>query len=160
MYPRYPDITDAAHSPADPGRTRALRAEHLCNTRHRRPAHRNRAGTVPERDQHTIADQKIFDRLLKLIADHSPDRIVLLGDVKHTCPVHIGAGASANSRSFSRAYPEICQWTSLPATMAAASGNIWARMPRFTRQQVSCSMVSGMCTDLHGQTRRCSKRNT
>ena len=38
--------------------------------------------------------KKIFDRLLKLIADHSPDRIVLLGDVKHNCSVHISAGAA------------------------------------------------------------------
>ena len=30
--------------------------------------------------------KKIFDRLSKLIADHSPDRIVLLGDVKHNVP--------------------------------------------------------------------------
>ena len=104
--------------------------------------------------------KKMFGRLLKLIADHSPDRIVLFGDVKHTCSVHISAGASANSRSFSRAYPEICQWASLPATMTAASGNIRVRRPRFIRQQVSCSMVSDMCTDMPGQTRRCSKRNT
>ena len=83
--------------------------------------------------------KKILDRILKLISDHSPDRIVLVGDVKHNIPYI--------SWQEQRELPALLAAISSHAPVDIAPGNHDGGIDKYTGEEVTLHASGGFVLD-------------
>ena len=82
--------------------------------------------------------EKILARLLGYLAEIKPDRLLLLGDIKHNVPKNELAGEEGDSRFLAPAFAPRSRWRSFREIMTA----IWLTWPPWA---CGCALPPALC---------------